>query len=81
MKTQRILKSLTDLANALALATNVQHHGAEMTKRVLGPPARATRRQMRFARHRSLKFMADLTARANAPFKTTNYWPHGGLNE
>jgi len=82
MKTKLILKSLADLpANTMALAASVQSRGVEMTKRVLGPPSRATRRQMRAARQHSINFMEDLTARANAPFKMNNFWPHGGLNE
>ena len=82
MKTKLILKSLADLpSNTMALAAAVQSRGVEMTKRVLGPPGRATRRQIRSARQHSIKLMEDLTARAKAPLRSPNLWLHGGLNE
>ncbi|MDR3459867.1 MAG: hypothetical protein P4N60_20755 [Verrucomicrobiae bacterium] len=82
MKTKIILKSLADLpSNTLAFAAAVQSRGIEMTKRVLGPPGRATRRQMRAARQRSARFMEDLAIRANAPLRSPGFWLHGGLNE
>jgi hypothetical protein len=82
MKTKLILKSLADLpANTMAFATSVQTRGVEMTKRVLGPPGRATRRQIRAARQHSIKIMEDLTVRANAPLRSPSLWLHGGLNE
>jgi hypothetical protein len=86
-KTKFILKSLADLpANTLALAASVPLRAIETTKRVLTPPVRATRRQVRAARHRSVKFIKDLSARANAPLKQTipwshDRWSHGGLND
>ena len=86
-KTKFILKSLADLpANTLALAASVPLRAIEMTKRVLTPPARATRRQVRAARQRSVTFIKDLSARANAPLKLTiprwhRGWSHGGLND
>ena len=86
-KTKFILKSLADLpANTLALAASVPMRAIEMTKRVLTPPVRATRRQVRAARQRSVKFIKDLSARANAPLKQTipfwqGGWSHGGLND
>jgi hypothetical protein len=71
-KTKLILKSLADLpANTLAMAASVPLRALEMTKRVLTTPVRATRRQVRAARQRSLKFIKDLSARANAPLKQT----------
>jgi len=42
---------------------------------------RATRRQVRAARQRSVKFIKDLSARANVPLKQTVPWSHGGLND
>jgi hypothetical protein len=82
MKTKLILKSLADLpSNTMAFAAAVQSHGVEMTRRVLGPPGRATRRQIRAARQGSQKFMQNLAARANAPLRSPNLWLHGGLNE
>ena len=86
-KTKFILKSLADLpANTLALAASVPMRAIEMTKRVLTPPVRATRRQVRAARQRSVKFIKDLSARAKAPLKLTipraqAGWSHGGLND
>jgi len=86
-KTKIILKSMADLpANTLALAASVPPRAIEMTKQVLTPPVRATRRQVRAARQHSVKFIKDLTARANTPFKLTipeSYggWSHGGLND
>ena len=85
-KAKIILKSLADLpADALALAGSIPGRAIEMTRRVLTPPARATRRQVRAARQRSVKFIKDLSARANAPLKLTiprlhRGWSHGGLN-
>jgi len=86
-KTKFILKSLADLpVNSLALAASVAPRVIEMTKRVMTPPVRATRRQIRAARQRSVKFIQDLSARANVPLKQTiplwhGGWVHGGLND
>ena len=81
-KAKFILKSLADLpANILALAASVPMRANELTKRVLTPPVRATRRQVRAARQRSVKFIKDLSARANAPLKLTIPGSHGGLND
>ena len=86
-KTKLILKSLADLpANTLVLAASVPLRAIEMTKRVMTPPLRATRRQIRAARQRAGKFIKDLSARTNAPFKQANPmgnrgWSHGGLND
>jgi hypothetical protein len=86
-KTRFILKSLADLpANTLALVASVPLRTIEMTKRVMTPPVRATRRQVRAARQRSVKFIQDLSARANVPLKQTislwhGGWSHGGLND
>lgn len=78
-KTKIILKSLADLpANTLALAASVPFRAIEMTKRVMTPPVRATRRQVRSARQHSTKFINDLSARANTPLKQTISWSHGG---
>ncbi|MEI7728898.1 MAG: hypothetical protein WCO56_04975 [Verrucomicrobiota bacterium] len=79
MKTKFILKSLADLpANTLALAASVPLRAIELTKQVLTPPVRATRRQIRAARQRSVKFIKDLSARANAPLKLTQSRMAGG---
>ena len=81
-KAKFILKSLADLpANTLALAASVPLRAIEVTKRFLTPPVRATRRQVRAARQRSVKFIKDLSARANVPLKQTIPWSHGGLND
>jgi hypothetical protein len=78
-KAKLILKSLTDLpADALALAGSVPGRAIEMTRRVMAPPVRATRRQVRAAQQRSAQFIKDLSARANAPLKTNHSWSHGG---
>ena len=82
MKTKFILKSLADLpANTLALAASVPQRAIEMTKRVMTPPVRATRRQVRAAHQCSIKFIKDLSARANAPLKLTIPRLHGGWND
>ena len=81
-KTKIILKSLADLpANTLALAAWVPHRALAITKQVLTPSVRATRRQIRAARQRSASFIRDLAAQADAPLQTPNYWLHGGLND
>ena len=81
-KTKLILKSLADLpANTMAMAASVPMRAVEMTKQMLGPSGRATRRQIRAARQRSIRFMEDLSIRANTPLKMNNFWWHGGLNE
>jgi hypothetical protein len=86
-KTKLILKSLADLpANTLALAASVPLRAIKMTKRVLTLPVRATRRQVRAARQRSVKFIKDLSVQANAPLKLNipklhRGWSHGGLND
>lgn len=78
-KTKFILKSLADLpANTLALAASFPLRAIAMTKRVLTPPVRATRRQIRAARQSSGKIILDLSARANTPLKQTIPWSHGG---
>ena len=86
-KTKFILKSLADLpANTLALAASVPLRAIEMTKHVLTPPVRATRRQVRAARQRSVNFIKHLSTQANVPLKQTiplwrGGWSHGGLND
>ena len=80
--TKLILKSLADLpTNTLALATSVPLRAIKMTRRVLTPPVRVSRRQVRAARNRSVKFIKDLSARANAPLKLTIPGSSGGLND
>ena len=64
-----ILKSFTDLpANTLEVVGLVPVQASKMTKRILTPPVRATRRQIRAARRRSAEFIKDLSIRANAQF-------------
>lgn len=68
-KAKLILKSLADLpANTLELAASVPGRALATSRLVLAPPAAATRRQIRLARQRSQAFMANMLARANAPF-------------
>ena len=68
-KAKLILKSLADLpANTLEVVGLVPMHASEMTKRILAPPVRATRRQIRAAHRRSAEFIKDLSMRANAQF-------------
>ena len=81
-KAKLILKTLADLpVNTMMMAASIPIRAIEMTKRVLVPPGRATRRQIRAARQHSAKFIEDLSARANAPFKLSNSWMSGGLND
>ena len=86
-KAKLILKSLTYLpADALALAGSVPGRAIEMTRRVMAPPVRATRRQVRAAHQQSAKFIRELSERANAPLKmnttwSQHGWSHGGLND
>jgi hypothetical protein len=82
MKTKFTLKSLADLpVNTLALAASVPLRAIEITKQVLTPPIRATRRQVRAARQRSIKFIQGLSDRANAPLKQTTRWSYFHSNQ
>ena len=81
-KAHLILKSLEDLpANTLALAGSAPVRAIAMTKRILAPTARATRREIRAARRRSLAFMQAVAAKAQSSFPQTQAWSRGGLNE
>lgn len=76
MKAKLILKSLADLtANALGFAAATPGRAMNVSKQILGPAVRLTRREIRTARRRSASFMREIYARASAP------WPRGGLNE
>lgn len=82
MKAKLVLKSLADLpANTFNFAVAVPVRAAAMTRQVLAPPVRATRRQMRAARQGSANFMQDFYARAGAPMQINQAWSRGGLNE
>ena len=77
-----VLKSLADLpANTLALVASAPMRAVEATRRVMTPPMRASRRQLRAARRRSAEFIKGLSARAKAPLRLSAPWSHGGLNE
>ena len=81
-KAKIILKSLADLpANTLTLATSVPLRAMTVTRQVLAPPARATRRQFRAARQHSAEIFRDIYARAHTPMRAVIPWSHGGLNE
>ena len=82
MKTRIILKSLAELpGNTLHQMTAAPLRAVAVSRRVLSTPAKATRRQIREARRRSLAFMRGIYARARAPLRSTIPWVHGGLNE
>jgi hypothetical protein len=82
MKPKLILKSLADLpANALSLAASIPGRAVNVSKQVLEPAARVTRREIRAAGIRSAEFARDLYARASAPFQTATPWQRGGINE
>ena len=81
-KAKIILKSLADLpANTLTLAASVPGRAMEFTKRMLTPPVRATRRQIRTARRHSAEIFRDIYARAHTPMRDVIPWSRGGLNE
>ena len=82
MKAKLILKSLADLpANTFNFAVAAPGRAAAMTRQVLAPPVRATRRQLRAARRQSFQFMDEFSARARAPLQLVDVWSRGGLNE
>jgi len=82
MKPKLILKSLADIpANALSLAASMPGRAVNVSKHVLGPAVRATRREIRAARRSSAAFARDIYARASAPFQSITPWQRGGLNE
>ena len=81
-KAKIILKSLADLpANTLSLAVSVPGRAMETSRRILSPPVRATRRQIRAARQHSAPFVRSLLDRANTPCQGITPWRRGGLNE
>lgn len=81
MKAKIILKSLADLpANTVSLAAAAPERALNLSRQLLAPPARATRREIRLARQRSAKFMRELYARASAPFQSARPWPHAGMS-
>ena len=82
MKAKLILKSLADLpANTFNFAVAAPGRAAAMTRQVLAPPVRATRRQLRAARRQSVQLVDDFYARARAPMQLGPAWSRGGLNE
>ena len=82
MKPKLILKSLADIsANALSLAASMPGRAVSVSKQVLGPAVRVTRREIRDARKRSAAFACDIYTRASAPFRHVTPWQRGGLNE
>jgi hypothetical protein len=81
MKAKIILKSLAELsANTLSLAASAPERALNRSRQLLAPSARATRREIRLARQRSVKLMRELYARANAPFQSSLPWPHAGMS-
>jgi hypothetical protein len=81
-KAKIILKSLAELpANTLTLAASVPGRAMTVTRHMLAPPARATRRQFRAARERSAKIFRDIYARAHTPMRNAIPWSRIGLNE
>ena len=82
MKPKLILKSLADIsANALSLAASMPGRAVNVSKQVLGPAVRVTRRELRAARRNSAAFARNICARASAPFQSVTPWQRGGLNE
>ncbi|HEX7654227.1 MAG TPA: hypothetical protein VF607_12025 [Verrucomicrobiae bacterium] len=82
MKAKLILKSLTDLpANTLALAAAMPGHAVGISKYVLGPAVKATRREVRAARRRSQELARHIHMRATTPFTSIAPWARAGLNE
>ena len=75
-------KSLADIpASALSLATAMPGRAVTVSKQVLGPAVRVTRREIRDARKRSAGFARDIYARASAPFPSSAPCQRGGTNE
>jgi hypothetical protein len=82
MKPKLILKSLADIpANALSLAASMPGRAVNVSKQVLGPTMRVTRRELRAARRDSAAFARDIYARASAPFQSITPQQRGGINE
>ena len=76
-----ILKSLADLpANTVSPRCRRPERALNLSRQLLAPPARATRREIRLARQRSAKFMRELCA-ASAPFQSARPWPHAGMSQ
>ena len=77
-----ILKSLADLpTNDFTLAVSIPGRAMQLSRQVLTPSARATRRQIRAARRHSAKSFRDVYARAHTPLRNVIPWSHGGLND
>lgn len=81
-KAKIIFKSLADLpGNTLALAAGAPGRAVQITRHIVTPPMRATRRHFRIARQRSASVFQDIYRRANTPFQFVQPWSRGGLNE
>lgn len=81
MKAKIILKSLADLpTNTVSLAASAPERVLNLSRQLLAPSSRATRREIRLARQRSAKLMRELYARASAPFQSAQPWPHAGIS-
>ena len=82
MKPKLIRKSLADIpVNALLLAASMPGRAVKVSKQVLGPAVRATRREIRAAHKRSAEFARDIYVRASAPFQSITPWQRGGIDE
>lgn len=81
MKPKLILKSLADIpADAVSLAASMPGRAMNVSKLMLGPAMRATRREISSARLNSAALARDIFSRVSAPFRNTS-WQHGGINE
>lgn len=82
MKPKLILKSLAEIpASALSLAASMSGRAVNVSKQVLGPAVRMTRRELRAARGNSAALARDIYARAGSPFPSITTWQRGGINE
>ncbi|HMP81511.1 MAG TPA: hypothetical protein PKA41_02240 [Verrucomicrobiota bacterium] len=82
MKPKLILKSLADIpANTLSLAASMPGRTVNVSRQVLGPAVRATRREFQAARQTPAAYARDIYSRARGPFQSITPWPRGGLNE
>lgn len=82
MKAKTILRSLADLsADLLASGASAPRQAMNVSRQMLGAGVQATRREIRAARRRSAEFARGIYARAHAPFRCTQPWLRGGLNE
>ncbi len=81
-KAKIILKSLAELpANTLQIVASAPGRAMSVTRNVLAPPVRVTRRQIRAAQQFSMAVAKDIYRRANEPFRSNIPWVRGGLNE